>query len=80
MQPIPFILKQQTAMDAEEYKEIRKALALTQGTLAKLLKIDIRTIQRREAGETSVSYEAELAIRSLLAALPAAANRDKHFL
>lgn len=26
MQPIPFILKQQTAMDAEEYKEIRKAL------------------------------------------------------
>ena len=46
MQRIPFILKQQTAMDAEEYKEIRNALALTQGTLAKLLKIDIRTIQR----------------------------------
>lgn len=40
-------------------------MGLTQDELAAKLQITIRTVQRRESGETRVSAEAELAIQRL---------------
>lgn len=52
-------------MSPEEYKALRGKLSLTQAELAARLGITRKTINRREAGEATITTEAELAIRSL---------------
>ena len=52
-------------MEASEYKETREKLGLTQAQLADRLGVTRKTINRREAGEATITTEAELAIRSL---------------
>lgn len=52
-------------MSAEEYKEKRKQLGLTQAELAARLGVSVITIKRREGGQTPINHEAELAIKAL---------------
>jgi transcriptional regulator with XRE-family HTH domain len=51
------------AMTGSEYKLFREQLG-SQQAVADLLGVDIRTIQRREAGDVPVLYESALAIRN----------------
>jgi transcriptional regulator with XRE-family HTH domain len=52
---------------AKQYATYRRVfLGMTQTQFAELLDVDIKTIQRREKGETPISREAEIAIRSLV--------------
>lgn len=51
-------------MDKLDYRLRRRSLGLSQASLAKILGVNTRTIQRREAGER-IPFEAELAIREL---------------
>ena len=54
-------------MTGEEYRELRSELDLTQLQLAIVLKIDPSTVARREKSG-AIDSEAEMAIRSLVAA------------
>jgi hypothetical protein len=53
-------------MTPEEYSKARHSIA-SQQKVADMLGIDLRTIQRREAGNVPITAEAERAIRSLVA-------------
>lgn len=52
-------------MTPDEYKALREKLGLTQAGLAARLGVTRKTVNRREAGEATITTEAELAIRSL---------------
>ena len=52
-------------MEPSKYKAARERLGLTQAQLAERLGVTRKTINRREAGEATITTEAELAIRSL---------------
>ena len=49
-----------------DIKEIRKKLKLTQGKLAKILDVNIRTVQKWESGETKISGVSLLKLQSEL--------------
>ena len=51
-------------MTPSEYKALRKKLG-TQMTVAEMLGVDYRTIQRREAGEIAITREAQIALKAL---------------
>lgn len=51
-------------MTPNEYKSLRKQRG-TQQSVAALLGVDYRTVQRREAGEIEITREAELALTAL---------------
>lgn len=53
-------------MEASEYKAIRERLGLNQDGLATRLGVTRKTVNRREAGEATITTEAELAIRALV--------------
>ena len=53
-------------MNAKKYKALRAKLGLTQDELASLLGVTRKTVNRREAGDATITTEAELAIRSLV--------------
>lgn len=55
-----------TNMAAEEYREARKALGLTQLQLANLLGVTPGTVSARERGEVAIDGEASIAMRRLL--------------
>ena len=55
-------------MTGEEYKQLRDQLGLTQARLANELNIDQSTVARRESSASPIDTEAEIAIRSLVAA------------
>ena len=57
-------------MTGEEYKQLRDQLGLTQARLANELNIDQSTVARRENSASPIDTEAEMSIRSLVAALP----------
>ena len=50
---------------AVEYRFQRLAMELSQQTLARVLGVDLRTVQRREAAEITVTNEALLALRAV---------------
>ena len=52
-------------MNPEEYRSIRKKLALMQDGLAARLGFTRKTINARETGATRITAEAALAIRAL---------------
>ena len=53
-------------MTAKQYTKLREGIA-SQNKVSIMLGVDIRTVQRREAGFIPVTKEAERAIRSLAA-------------
>jgi hypothetical protein len=53
-------------MTAKQYAKLREGIA-SQDKVSIMLGVDIRTVQRREAGFIPVTKEAERAIRSLAA-------------
>ena len=54
-------------MDAAQYKALRERLGLTQAGLAARLGVTRETITRRETGAATITEEAALAIRALVA-------------
>jgi DNA-binding XRE family transcriptional regulator len=52
-------------MTPDEYKAHREKLGITQAELAARLGVTRKTINRREAGDATITTEAELSIRSL---------------
>lgn len=51
-------------MTADQYRNTRKQLGLTQTELAARLGVSVMTVKRRENGGT-ITHEAELAIKAL---------------
>lgn len=52
-------------MTGQQYMKLRERIA-SQAKVSVLLGVDIRTVQRREAGNIPVTREAERALRSLV--------------
>jgi DNA-binding XRE family transcriptional regulator len=50
-------------MTRQQYKALRKSLALSQREMGERVGVAKNTIQRREAGELPIPREAELAIK-----------------
>jgi len=55
-------------MKADEYKSLRKKLGLNQAGLAALLGVTRKTVNRREAGDATITVEAALSLRWLVKA------------
>ena len=54
-------------MDAQQFGQIRERAGLTQVSLAALLRSDVRTVRRWEAGEREVSGPASLLMEMVAA-------------
>ena len=52
-------------MTGEEFKAWRKRLGMTQARAAEVLGITLRGIQKREAGQSPINREADMACRYL---------------
>lgn len=53
-------------MTPADFRQARKSLGLTQGQLAKLMGVDIRTVQKWEGGERGIDPPAVRLLRAYL--------------
>jgi predicted transcriptional regulator len=52
-------------INGDELKKRRKALDMSQGKLAELLGVDLKTVNRYETGAREIPYLFELALRTV---------------